>query len=144
MERMIRDGELLEYAVVYGQLYGTPLGPVRKALDQGKIVLLRIEAQGARQVKRLFPDAISIFVLPPALGALEQRLRSRAQDPDPEIRQRLTLAAEELRTSEEYDYRVVNDDLDQAVEKVKSLIRGTDRASGRSMCKESVGGQNVE
>ncbi len=119
----IRKGEMLEYAQYGDNFYGTPISPVRKNLEEGKTVFLIIEVQGGGNVKKIFPDAKKIFIIPPSLEVLEARLRGRATDSDEAIRARLRIAETELQRAYEYDYIVENDVLEDAVEDVMSIIR---------------------
>ncbi len=119
----IRNGEMLEYACYGSNFYGTPIGPVKKLLDEGKTVFLIIEVEGGKNVKNIFPDAVKIFIIPPSLEVLESRLRSRATDSDEAIEARLRIAITELQRANEYDYIVENDVLDVAVDDVLAIIR---------------------
>ncbi len=119
----IQKGEMLEYAQYGDNFYGTPISPVRKNLEEGKTVFLIIEVEGGGNVKKLFPDAKRIFIIPPSLEVLEARLRGRATDSDEAIRARLRIAETELQRAYEYDYIVENDILEDAVNDVMSIIR---------------------
>lgn len=119
----IKNGEMLEYTCYGDNYYGTPIGPVKKLLDEGKTVFLIIEVEGGENVKRIFPDAKKIFIVPPSLKVLENRLRSRATDSDEAIKARLLIAETELQRAYEYDYIIENDVLDDAVNDVMSIIR---------------------
>jgi guanylate kinase len=121
-ERMIEEGDFLEWAEVYGNLYGTSKSQVTKALEAGKDILLDIDTQGALQVKKNFPEAVLIFILPPSLTELERRLRSRKTDDKETIQKRLGIARDEIKKALYYDYLVVNDLLEVAFEKLKSII----------------------
>ncbi|TCK02497.1 guanylate kinase [Phorcysia thermohydrogeniphila] len=133
-ERMIEEGDFLEWAEVYGNLYGTSKSQVLKALEEGKDILLDIDTQGALQVKKNFPEAVLIFILPPSLKELERRLRKRGTDDEETIKKRLRIAREEIGKALEYDYIVVNDILEVAFERLRSIITAekcrTDRLSG--------------
>jgi guanylate kinase len=109
-ERLRIDGELLEWAEVHGHLYGTPRGPVREALAAGQDVILKIDVQGAATVKARVPEALLIFLVPPSLEALFQRLQSRATETADELELRQRNAAIELAQQDHYDYVVVNED----------------------------------
>ena len=134
-ERMIEEGDFLEWAEVYGNLYGTSRTQVLKALNEGKDVILDIDTQGALQVKKNFPEAVLIFILPPSLKELERRLRNRGTDDEETIERRLKTAREEIRRASLYDYIVVNDVLEVAYENLKSIIRAeklrTERLKGQ-------------
>ena len=121
-EQMIDNNEVLEYAKYGKNLYGTPKAPVDKWLDEGKIVILKIEVQGAVNIKKLYPDAIGIFILPPSMDELENRLRSRATEKEEDILKRLEIARNEIQQSNNYDYLVINDDLDRASENVLEIV----------------------
>ncbi len=119
----IEDGDMLEYTNYGSNYYGTPIKPVKDQLEKGKIVILIIEVEGGGNVRKAFPDAKKIFVIPPSMKVLEQRLRSRGTDSDDAINKRMTIAECELKRACEYDYIVENDDLDKAVEDVLAIIR---------------------
>ena len=119
----IKKGEMLEYATYGENYYGTPVGPVRKLLEEGKVVFLIIEVEGGANVKKVFPEAKKIFIIPPSLKVLENRLRSRATDSEEAISKRLDIAFIELQRAYEYDYIVENDVLEDAVNDVMSIIR---------------------
>ena len=116
-------GEFLESAEVYGNFYGTSSADIRHSLEQGRDVVLEIDWQGARQVRRLFTDAISIFILPPSLEALRERLLSRGKDPLPIIEQRLALAREDLSHENEFDYAIINKDFAEAAKDLAAIVR---------------------
>ncbi len=118
----VKEGDFLEWAEVYGNLYGTSKSQVLKALNEGKDILLDIDTQGALQVKENFSDAVLIFILPPSLKELERRLRKRGTDPEEVIEKRLKVAREEIKRAKFYDYIVVNDILEVAYSKLKSII----------------------
>lgn len=119
----IKKGEMLEYATYGENYYGTPVGPVKKLLEEGKVVFLIIEVEGGANVKKVFPDAKKIFIIPPSLKVLENRLRSRATDSEEAISKRLDIAFTELQRAYEYDYIVENDVLEDAVNDVMSIVR---------------------
>lgn len=121
--RHIKAGEMLEYTNYGSNYYGTPIEPVKLQLEQGKIVILIIEVEGGGNVKKAFPDAKKIFIIPPSMEILENRLRSRGTDSDESINDRLKIAKNELERANEYDYIVENDNLNEAVEDVLSIIR---------------------
>ena len=120
-ERRISENRLLEYAKYGPNYYGTPVGPVKNWLNEGKIVFLIIEVQGAAQVRERFPEARSIFVLPPSMAVLEERLRKRGTEDEEAIQCRLAIAHDEIKRASEYDYIIINDELDVAVENVLSI-----------------------
>jgi len=115
-------GGMLEWAEVYGNRYGTPRGPVDAALAAGDSILLEIDLQGARQVKAAAPEAILLFVLPPSIDALEQRLRGRATDSEDVIARRVQDARLQLEGVGEFDYLVVNDVLDHAHDRFQAVL----------------------
>ncbi|MGD8623813.1 MAG: guanylate kinase [Anaerolineae bacterium] len=124
-QRMIAQGEMLEHAVVYGQLKGIPKAHVRQALASGQDVIMRLDVQGARTVKDLLPMAITIFLLAESEGELLARLRARRTESEEALRHRLDTARQELDCIPEFDYVVVNrrDALDRAVDDVAAIIR---------------------
>ena len=121
-EKMIQAQEFVEWAVVYDQLYGTAVSSVRGAQVSGKDVLLDLDIQGARQIKKRFPDSTSIFIIPPSLQALRERLEKRSSHDGTNIELRMTEAAEEIRECQNFDFLIINDDLRQAVREVEAVI----------------------
>jgi guanylate kinase len=121
-DAMVENGELLEWAQVFGNRYGTPRLPVEAALAQGRDVLFDIDWQGTQQLEKAGRDLVSIFVLPPSIPDLEQRLRTRAQDSDEVIHARMAKAADEMSHWAEYDYVIVNTDIDHAFAQVRSIL----------------------
>jgi len=122
-ERMVAAGEMLEHAKVFDNYYGTPSKPVREALASGKDVLFDIDWQGTQQLSQSARgDLASIFILPPAVEELERRLKSRAQDSDEVVRNRMAKAGDEMSHWPEYDYIVVNHQLDSSVQSVKAIL----------------------
>ena len=111
-----------EWARVHGALYGTPRAPLERAMRRGRDMLLDIDVQGARKIKRLYPDAVSVFVMPPSWRVLEERLAGRGTDGRGTIRRRLENARREIREIVRYDYVVVNSDLAAAVESAKAIV----------------------
>jgi len=122
-EERLKQGEFLESAQVYGNFYGTSKTWINEALRASRDILLEIDSQGARQVREVFPASVSIFVLPPSLQVLEARLRNRAQDSLEVISQRLASARDEISHVGEYDYVILNDSLDRALEDLKCIVR---------------------
>jgi guanylate kinase len=118
----VDQGFFLEWAEVHGNLYGTPLDPIVEHLENGRCPVLDVDVQGGRSVKKLRPDAVLILVAPPSMEILEERLRGRGTDEDDVISQRLAHASRELVQWEQYDYVLVNDDLDQAVANAQAMI----------------------
>ena len=132
-ERMIAAGEFLEWATVNGNYYGTPNAPVMAALEAGHDVLFDIDWQGARQIAEKAPDdSVRLFILPPAWGDLERRLRARAQDSEETIRQRLTLGREEIAHWRDYDYVIVNKNFDRAYADLVHIYRAERMKPGRN------------
>jgi guanylate kinase len=122
-DAMVENGELLEWAQVFGNRYGTPRLPVEATLVQGRDVLFDIDWQGTQQLReRARGDMASIFVLPPSIAELERRLRVRAQDVERVIQERMAKAGEELSHWAEYDYVIVNDDIDRAFDQVRKIL----------------------
>ena len=123
-EAMVKRDELLEWAIVFDNRYGTPRAPVEAALSAGQDVLFDIDWQGTQQLRSRSPnDVVSVFILPPSVQALEQRLHTRAQDSDQVIRGRMKKAGDEMSHFDAYDYIVVNDNIGIAFEAVKSILR---------------------
>lgn len=123
-QSMIDRHEFVEWARVYGHLYGTPRKTLADKIDQGIDVLLEIDVQGALQVKKKFDDAVSIFILPPSMTALRQRLQSRASDSTEEIQRRLQKVKEEVWSYREYAYIVRNDDLTRSLHDLENIFLG--------------------
>lgn len=121
-ERMIRDGELLEFAEYVGNYYGTSMKLIREKLEQGVDVLLDIEVQGAAKVREKCPDAVLIFLIPPSLEELSRRLNQRNTDASEAISLRLEQARQECRESVCYDYLVVNDNVVDAAQEIRSIL----------------------
>lgn len=121
-ETMIAAGDFLEWADVFGNLYGTCASDTERLLSDGSDVVLVIDVQGARQVRRLRSGATTIFVMPPSFQILEQRLRGRSKDSEPAILKRLQVAREEVASFSEYDYIVINDELTAAVDRLRSIV----------------------
>lgn len=130
--RMRDAGELLEWAEVHGNSYGTPREPVEKALAAGKDVLFDIDWQGTRQLAEKMPkDVVTIFILPPSMAELKARLERRAEDAPETIARRLANAREEIQHWQEYDYVVVNEDLQQSLGEVEAILRAERLKHGR-------------
>ena len=121
-EELIREDTLLEHAEYAGNYYGTPAKPVLEKLDAGCDVVMDIEVQGAAQVKRKMPEAVSIFIMPPSVEELERRLRSRGTDSEEKILKRLETAKGEMKLAGEYDYIVINDSVDRASTELWSIM----------------------
>jgi guanylate kinase len=121
-EAMIAGDQFLEWAEIFGNLYGTSTVDTERALHEGADLVLVIDVQGARQVRRQRLPVVSVFVLPPSFEALQQRLRGRSKDSDDQIRRRLDVAREEVNAVHEYDYVVVNDEIDACVERIRAIV----------------------
>ena len=122
-EKDIEDGEFLEYAEVHGNYYGTSIKPVRDALNKGKLVIFDIDVQGNAIVKNRLGDIMtSVFVTTPSISILQHRLEARATDAQDVIDKRIKMAKREVQRISEYDYLIINDDLDKAAEKLKNII----------------------
>jgi guanylate kinase len=119
---MAKDSDFLESAEVYGNFYGTSQPWIEKQLAAGRDILLEIDWQGAAQVRKLMPHAISIFILPPSLSALETRLKGRGQDSDEVIARRLKAAQEDISHVAEFDYVIINDKLDEALRQLDAVV----------------------
>ncbi len=121
-EDMIEKGELLEWAKYCENYYGTPLEPINRNLEKGINVILNIEVQGAMQVMKKMPSAVSVFIMPPSLEILEQRLRNRGTDSDEAIAKRLLTAKSEMALADNYNHTVINDDLNTAIKELSDII----------------------
>jgi guanylate kinase len=128
-ERMVAAGEFLEHAQVFDNYYGTSRKAVEAEMTAGRDTLLEIDWQGAAQVRRLMPEAVSVFVLPPSRAELERRLRSRATDDEAVIARRLKDAVGDMSHWSEFDYVVVNDEFDQAVAELAAIVAGRGQPS---------------
>lgn len=122
-EKRLKQNEFLESAQIYGNFYGTSKKWIKEATELGRDILLEIDSQGARQVRWVFPQAVSIFVLPPSLEVLEARLRNRAQDSPEAISRRLAAARDEISNVGEYDYVIINDDLGKALQDLECIVQ---------------------
>lgn len=120
---MIASGDFLEHAEIYGNFYGTARARTAALLARGRDVILDIDWQGARQVKAAMPDSVGIFILPPSLSKLEQRLRARRRDTDSDIEHRMAKAREEMSHYAEYDYVVVNSEFEQALSELITIFQ---------------------
>jgi guanylate kinase len=118
----MKERELVEWAEVHGEWYGTPRRFIENEMAAGHDVLLNIDVQGGLGVKKIFPEAVMIFILPPSFETLKQRILKRGQDDDHDLETRLDNAVEEINASSNYDYYVVNDELGDAVDKIQSII----------------------
>lgn len=130
-EQMIREDQLLEYAQYSGNYYGTPADFIRSQREQGRHVLLEIEVQGALQVMERCPDAVSVFLVPPSLRILEERLRGRGTETQDVIRRRMEAAHQEIKQMGRYQYVVVNDQVERAAQDLSSILRAETRRFDR-------------
>ena len=136
---MIENDDLLEWAEVYGNLYGVPKSQVNDALNRGQDVIMKIDVQGAATVRKLYPDAVLIFLEPPSMTSLEERLRNRNTESDTEFETKLTTAFQEMNEASWFDHRLINRDghLEDAVASIDRIIR---LATGKT---EQLGGQKA-
>ncbi len=130
-EQMIAAATLLEHAEVFGNYYGTSQEWIESMLAQGQDILLEIDWQGAQQVRRLLPQAIGVFILPPSLAVLEERLRGRGKDSEEVILRRLAAAKEEISHVDEFDYVVINDRFEDALQDILAIVRAERLKLGR-------------
>jgi len=119
---MVDAGQFVEWAHVYGHLYGTSYSSMENELSSGKDILLDLDIQGSEAIKRPFPESLSVFILPPSMEVLEERLRKRKGNDRKDVDLRMKKAAEEIMRCGEYDFIVVNDDLAQAVREIEAII----------------------
>lgn len=120
--QMVDRSELLEWAEFAGNCYGTPRQPVAEKIGEGKTAILEIELEGARQIRASFPEVLRIFILPPSMEELEQRLRSRGQDSEEAIARRLRRAQAEINAAGEFDYKVINDNREAALQEIEAIL----------------------
>jgi guanylate kinase len=133
-DEMLAQGQLLEHAVVFGHKYGTPRVPIEEALISGRDVVGDVDWQGAQQLaERLPSDLVSIFVLPPSLDALAARLRSRAQDSSSIVAARLAKSTDEMNHWSEYDYVIINDEIEQSMTQVQAILTAERLRRGRQV-----------
>jgi len=121
-QQLIQDNQMLEWAEYVGNYYGTPRKFVEETLNSGKDIILEIEVQGAMKVKQSFPDGVFIFLLPPSMDELESRIVGRGTETQDVIRSRMSVAMDEIRLMEHYDYAIVNDHVEQACERIQSIL----------------------
>lgn len=120
--RMVENGEFLEHAQIYDNFYGTPKAAIIECLEKGQDVILEIEMQGARQIKEVYPEGVFIFVLPPSLEELKSRIVGRGTETQEEIEKRFSCAFEEINQIVNYDYFIVNEDIEKSVNDVEAII----------------------
>lgn len=121
-EELIEQNMMLEHNLYMGNYYGTPKAPVDKAIEEDAEIFLEVDINGARNIKRIYPDAVSIFIMPPSFCALKKRLSGRGTETEDQIKGRLRIALEEIKYAYEYDYIVINDNLEKAVNDVISIV----------------------
>ncbi len=132
-QAMIEADEFVEWAEVHGHLYGTSRKAVENALDDGRFLILDVDVQGAMQMQQRVPDAVLVFVLPPSADALRERLRDRGTEGEDTLTRRLENARGELEKASEFDYVVVNEKLDQAIDDVRGIVRGEGLRADRAI-----------
>ena len=120
--KMVENGEFLEHAQIYDNFYGTPKAAIIECLEKGQDVILEIEMQGARQIKEVYPEGVFIFVLPPSLEELKSRIVGRGTETQEEIEKRFSCAFEEINQIVNYDYFIVNEDIEKSVNDVEAII----------------------
>ncbi len=131
-EKKISENKMLEFAEYAGNFYGTPKDPVDEMLSSGKSVILKIEVQGAEKIRKIYPDVISIFLMPPSMVSLEERLRGRNSEDEETIQHRLVIAREEIKRASEYDYIVINDTVENAVKGIETVINAEKKKTSRN------------
>ena len=134
---MLEAGEFLEHAEVHGNRYGTSQKVVRELLGKGEDLILEIDWQGARQVRKLMPECVGIFILPPSVAELESRMRARGKDSDAVIARRMASAREELTHAPEFEYAIINKDFDEALQDLAGVIRAERVRSARVLERHS-------
>lgn len=122
-DAMVDRGELAEWAEVHGHRYGTPRSPLDRAVAEGRDMLLDIDVQGAAQLRRLYPEAVAVFLMPPDRGTLESRLRGRGTDAEATVQRRLDNACREIRCAGDYDHVIVNRNRDEAIAEFEAIMR---------------------
>ena len=132
-EKRIEDNQFLEYANFVGNYYGTPKDKVLEQLDSGHEVVLEIEVNGAKQIKEKMPDAVFIFIAPPTYDALEKRLIARGTEHSDAIKERIEKAHEEIKLASQYDYIVINDEVDNAADRIMAIIRAEHAKCSRTL-----------
>ena len=137
-ETMLAEGEFLEHAEVYGNFYGTSKGSISRDLNAGRDILLEIDWQGAAQVRAHFPESASIFILPPSFNALRIRLKGREQDSEEVIERRLAAAAHDVAHADAFDYIMVNDDFDHALQDLVAITRSVRLETARQLDRHAM------
>ncbi len=129
--RQLESGQVLEHAQYGGNYYGTPKNPVDTWLNEGKTVILKIEVQGAEKIRNLYPSSVSVFLMPPSLKVLEERLRKRESEEEEEISRRMLTAIGEIKRSIDYDYYIINDIVNYAVSDICAIIQAEKQKTSR-------------
>ncbi len=129
--RQLESGQVLEQAQYGGNYYGTPKNPVDTWLNEGKTVILKIEVQGAEKIRNLYPSSVSVFLMPPSLKVLEERLRKRESEEEEEISRRILTAIGEIKRSIDYDYYIINDIVNYAVSDICAIIQAEKQKTSR-------------
>ena len=142
-EILKNNGEFLENVECHGAKYGTAMTPVEENLSAGKGIILEIDYQGALNVKKVFPEAISLFIVPPSMAVLKERLEGRGQNSDAEINGRMAAAKEEIRHLEKFDYVIINDKFDQALSDLKSVFNDSPESINLETTKQKKIFQNL-
>lgn len=132
-EKMIEAHEFVEWALVYGQLYGTSISSLNRELSSGKDLLMDLDVQGAKEMKRRFSESVLIFILPPSIEILKQRLKRRSTDEEIHIDLRMKKAVEEIQRCRDYDFIVVNDDLNQAAREIEAIVTAQKACTNRRL-----------
>lgn len=134
---MVNENAFIEHARVFDNLYGTSVEQISKRLAEGTDIVLDIDWQGAAQIRRLFPDSLSVFIIPPSLDALKQRLRNRGQDDDDVINERMIKAQDEMSHYPEFDFLIVNDEFENAATELRSIVIANRLRMARQVNKQS-------
>ena len=134
-EQLLAEDAFLEHAKVYDHYYGTPKKYVYQMLEEGKHVMLEIDIQGAMQVKKKYPQGVFIYIVPPSMDVLARRLRDRKTDTEEVIAGRLSKASDELQWIEQYDYLIVNDNLDSSIDEAAAILTAEEMKTSRNTCK---------
>jgi guanylate kinase len=137
-ERRRSEGEFLEWARVHDNLYGTSRAWIEAQMAKGQDIILEIDCQGAEQVKRLYPDAVGIFIAPPSIEELARRLRARAQDEESVIQRRIDAAQAELAQAERFEYVIINQEFDIALEQLRAVVRAARVRYSRQLARSPV------
>jgi len=132
-DRMVASGEFLEHAVVHGRRYGTARADLAAVTSKGLDIILDVDVQGAENIRKTLSGGVYIFIIPPSIDECRRRLMSRAKDPGPEIERRLKIALEEISRAPKYEYIIINEELDEAFERLKSIIIAERSKSSREM-----------